>query len=177
MQFKLVIKSKPGSIAKAEILIECYWSRRYRNIGTGVFVQPELWDQSKSLVTTKHPQYATVNNILKTKLHDLEKAAYKYEETPGQVFDFNALKNISSGKDKQTFCDFIVNCMKKETDLELNSVTKYKGNIETIKGILGNIAVDKITEKEIEKLDAEFHKKFADSTVARLHIFTQKYLK
>lgn len=177
MQFKLIIKPKPGATAKTEILIECYWSRRYRSIGTGVYVEPQYWDESKSLVTTKHPQCSTVNNLLKTKLHDLEKTAYKYEETPGAVFDFNVLKTISLGKDKQKFCDFIADCMKKEPDLELNSVTKYRGNIELIRAVLGEITVDKVTEKEIEKLDAAFHKKYADSTVARLHIFTQKYLK
>jgi len=176
MQFKLVFKPRTTTGKKTEIQIECYFSRKYKYIGTGVFIEPVYWDDKKSLATTKHPQYATVNKLLKDKVSDLEKANYKCTES-GNVFDFNALKNISTGKDKQTFCDFITNELKKEPELGYKSIVKYKYNIEIIRGILGEITTDKITEKEIEKLNVEFHKQYADSTVARLHIFTQKYLK
>jgi len=176
MQFKLILQPKendPG--AKTEIQIECYYNRRYRYQSTGVHIEPQYWDQAKSLVTTKHPQCAAVNNIIKTKLRELETVAFKYEND-GRVFDFNALKNLTIGKDKQTFCDFITECLKDET-LEIKSYVKYKGNIEIIRSILGEINTNKLTEEHIKLLNVEFRKKYANSTVARLHIFTQKYIK
>ena len=177
MQFKLIIEPKENDpISKTEIKIECYYNRRYRYVNTGVYIEPQYWDPAKSLVITKHPQAATVNNLIKTKLHDLEKLAYKAEES-GAVFDFTALKNTTGGKDKQNFCDFIAQCLKEEPELELKSIVKYRYNIEIIRGILGDISTDKLTEKHIEILDVAYHKTYADSTVARLHIFTQKYCK
>lgn len=177
MLFKLLVKPKPDTTGKTEILIECYFDRRYRTIGTGIYTELQYWDSAKQAVTPKHPQAATVNNLLKTKIRELEQRAYKYEETPGQVFDFVQLKNISTGKDKQTFAYFVQDQIKKETKLEYNSVVKYRGNIQIITEILGDITPDKITDKLIEKLDAELKKKYAESTVARMHIFTAKYLK
>ena len=177
MLFKLLVKPKPDTTGKTEIMIECYFDRRYRFVGTGIYTELQYWDGSKQAVTNKHPQAATVNNLLKTKIRELEQRAYKYEETPGQVFDFVQLKNNSSGKDKQTFSDFVLDQIKKETKLEYNSIVKYKGNVEIIKGILGDVTADKITDKQIERLDVELKKNYAESTVARMHIFTQKYLK
>ena len=82
MQFKLTIKPTEKTTGKTEVLIECYHDRRYRYTGTGIYTEIQYWDDAKSLVTPKHPQAATVNNLLKTKLHELEQRAYKYEETP-----------------------------------------------------------------------------------------------
>jgi len=177
MQFNLIIKPKENEPnAKIEIQISCYYNRRYRYVGTGVFIEPKFWDNEKCLVITKHPQSATVNNIIKTKLRELETLAYKFEDAGG-VFDFNSLKNQTGGKDKQTFCNFIADCLKNEPELELKSIVKYRYNIEIIRSVLGDITTDKLTEKHIEQLDAAYHKTYADSTVARLHIFTQKYIK
>ena len=177
MQFKLIYKPKTQSVsAKTEILIECYYVRKYKTVGTGVYVTPEFWDEKKRLVSSRSPQCAPANRILKDKLSSLEKACYKLEETGG-VFDFNALKSLTSGKDKQSFCDYITCCLKNETKLELNSITKYKSNIEVIRGIIGETTTEMLTEVHVNKLDIGYRKSYANSTVARLHIFTEKYVK
>lgn len=176
MQFRLVCKERSGKNRKAEIQIECYFQRRYRYIGTGVYIEPKYWDADKSLVIAKHPQSTTINIIIRNRINEIERTAYRYEET-GKTFDFNALKNITTGKDKQSFCDFISSQLKNEPELELKSFVKYRYNIEIIREILGDITTEKITEKHIELLDQKFHARYADSTVARLHIFVQKYIK
>lgn len=176
MLFKLIINPRTGSTGRTEVLIECYHDRRYRTIGTGIHTVPKFWDKAKHIVTNKHPQAATVNNLLKSKLHELEQRAYKYEETPGNTFDFEQLKAVTKGKDKQSFCDFITDQLKKEK-LELKSYIKYKGNIEQLREILGDLPIEQFTEKHIEKLNNHFRTKYADSTIARMNIFVQKYLK
>ncbi|GEM_PF-4977766 len=75
MQFKLVIKLKPNSLAKTEILIECYFDRRYQYIGTGAYTYLQYWDDQRENVSNKHPQAATVNNLINSKLHELEQRA------------------------------------------------------------------------------------------------------
>lgn len=177
MQFKLIYKPKTQSVSKkTEVLIECYHLRKYKTVCTGVYIEPQFWSDDKCLVTTKHPQHSTINRMLKEKVSELEKACYNFEYSGG-IFDFNALKNITSGKDKQSFCDYIADCLKNESDLEVKSIVKYKYNIEIIRGILGTLSTDKLTEMHIIKLDAAYRKEYAPSTVARLHIFTEKYIK
>jgi site-specific recombinase XerD len=177
MQFKIIYNPKNVSIShKTEVQIECYYNRKYKYIGTGVYIEPNYWDKDKRAITAKHPQSSTVNNIIKTKLRELETLSYKTEDAGG-VFDFNALKNLTGGKDKQTFCNFIAECLKDEPELELNSIVKYKYNIEIIRGVLSEITIDKLTADHIQKLDVAYREKYADSTVARLHIFTEKYIK
>lgn len=177
MQFKLIYRPRNVSVSsKTEIQIECYYDRKYKYIGTGVYIEPIYWDKDKSLVTTKHPQSSTVNNIIKTKLRDLETSAYKMEDA-GNVFDFNALKSLTSGKGNQSFCDFITQELKKEPKLELKTIQKYTSNIETIRKVLKDISTDKLTDVHILKLDAYYRANYAQSTVARLHVYIQKYVK
>lgn len=106
----------------------------------------------------------------------METIAYKTEDA-GDVFDFNALKSLSNGKDKQSFCDFITQELKKEPKLELKTIQKYTSNIETIKKVLSDLPTDKLTDLHILKLDTYYRANYAQSTVARLHVYIQKYVK
>ncbi|MEI6556701.1 MAG: tyrosine-type recombinase/integrase [Paludibacter sp.] len=161
---------------KTEIQIECYFNRKYKYVNTGIFIVPQYWDKEKKVVSNKHPQSSTINNLLKTKVRELETLAYKYEEA-GKVFDFNALKSVSNGKDKQNFCDFITEQLKNEPNLELKTIVKYKSNIEIIRKVLPDVTADKLDDSHILKLDNYFRDTYAQSTVARLHVFVQKYVK
>ncbi len=177
MQFKLIIEPKENEPAvKAEVKIECYYNRRYRYVPIAVYIEPQFWDKDKCLVISKHPQANVINNLLKTKIRELETACYKYEEK-GTVFDFSALKSLTGGKDKQNFCDFITQELKKEATLDLKTVVKYRTNIEIVRSALPNVSVDKISEADILKLDKCFRDSYAQSTVARMHVFVQKYVK
>lgn len=175
MQFKILFKPRAAAGKKSEILIACYFARKYKYIGTGCYIEPPMWDDAKSLVIAKHPQAATINKICRDKIHELETACYKYEAA-GSVFDFTQLANLTKGKDKQSFCNFIADEIRRE-ELEPLSVQKYNYNNSILRLIIGDKPLQYITEKDITDIDLNLHTQFADSTVARLHIFIQKYIK
>lgn len=175
MEFTLCHRSDAKNpAAKGEITIQCYFNRRYRYIKTGIFIEPVFWNVEKKCVNTKHSQYATINHLLKAKISSLEKACFD-AEYHGGVFDFIALKSHSGNKSTQSFCDFVHESIKKETKLDYKTVIKYLSNVEIMRKCLGDIAVDKLLPSHIKKLDAYLRDQYAQSTVARLHIFVNKY--
>lgn len=177
MQFKLVhnYKNKPSEPdTKFEIKIECYYNRKYRYIDTGVYVETKFWIDG--VLSKKHPQYKVVEVSLQNKLNDYKNKALDYERT-GKIFDFNALNNLSERKNKQLFSDFIKEELKKEKNLELDSVVKYRRNAEIVADFFPTLTVDSITAEHIEKLDRHLHANYSASMVNHLHIFVHKYAK
>ena len=188
MEFDLVHnynKSKHTSDTKFEVKIRCYYSRKYRYIDTGIYIKSKYWDNG---LLKSHPQYKSISVSLQNKLSEIRNVAYDYERN-GAVFDFNVLISVCEHKDTKLFYSYILEELKKEKELDLKTFQKYKNNIEHIKRALPNVAVSRITKEHIELLDDYFRSElkdkddsvikpaFAQSTVARLHVFIQKYVK
>lgn len=160
---------------KYEVKIECYFNRRYRYIGTGVFIEPRYWDEQKKAVTSKYPSAKVVNILLSEKINELNVASYECERMGG-VFDFAALDDFTGGGGVVLFSKFIQNEMLSET-LEMKSIQKYKRNIDILCNLLPDMPIDKIKPSHIAAFDAKLRGLYQNSTCARINIFVSKYFK
>lgn len=179
MEFKLVHNynepRQPDNI-KMEVKIRCYHKRKYKYIGTGVFVESKYWDGEK--VSSKYPQYAAANLTIKNKLNDIENACYDYERSKKQIFDFNVMKRfLSTGKDNTNFCSYVEKCINNEKKISYKTLVKYKSNLNVLKELIPDKDIEDITSKDIEVLDLKLREKYVQSTVSRFHVYIQKYIK
>ncbi len=177
MQFKLVhnYKNKPAAPdTKFEVKIECYHRRKYRYVGTGVFVEAKYWHDGQ--LSRKHPQYRVVDALLQGKLNDYKNKALDHERT-GKDFDFNALNRLSERKGKQLFSDYIRSEIKKEKNLGTDSVVKYRRDADIVDELLPGLAVDELEPRHIEQLDGALHARYSATMAHHMHVFTHKYAK
>lgn len=176
MEFTFYFNTKNEPKNKGEIKIRCYLNRRYRYAGTGVYIESKYWDMSTGYISKKFPQYAAASKILEDKIKLLKDAAFDIEARGG-VFDFDMLKETTGKKQGVLVSDFMTDSLNEEKGLDLKTIVKYKTNINVISEILPDMRISVIVGKDIEKLDAELRKKYAQSTVARMHVFVEKYVK
>lgn len=177
MQFKLVCNYKNRAAspeAKFEVKIECYHNRKYRYVGTGVFVEAKWWQDGR--LSRKHPQYRVLDALLQNKLNEYKNQALDLERT-GKVFDFNALNVLSGRKGKQLFSEYIREELKKEKNLGMDSVVKYRRDADIVAELFPSLAVDELEGRHIEQLDAYLQERYSASMAHHLHIFVHKYAK
>ena len=167
----------PGE--NCEVKIQCYFNRKYRYIDTGIYIEPEYWDNSTNCVSKKHPQSRVIDLSLSNKLNDLRNYIYDYERTGTAVFDFSALDLYQRGyKDSIYFSKFILSELENNrAAMDILTFKKYKSNA----GILARLMPDKpvclITTADVETLDKNLRANYAESTVARFNVFVQEYIK
>ncbi|GEM_PF-6284152 len=167
----------PGE--NCEVKIQCYFNRKYRYIDTGIYIEPEYWDNSTNTVSKKHPQSRVIDLSLSNKLNDLRNYIYDYERTGTAVFDFSALDLYQRGyKDSIYFSKFILSELENNrTTIDVLTYKKYKSNA----GILARLMPDKpvclITTADVEILDKNLRASYAESTVSRFNVFVQEYIK
>ena len=160
---------------KLEVKIACYFNRKYRYIDTGIFIEPRFWDDAKNAISAKHPSAKVINILISQKINDLNNAAYDCERAGG-VFDFDALDRFCGTGAGLLFSQYIKNEMQGET-FEMLTIQKYKRNIDIMCNLLPDMDIKRISPEHVVKFDAALRAQFSNSTVARINVFINKYLK
>jgi len=182
METAIVYNYKNNDLApseKCEVKLQCYFNRKYRFIDTGIYIEPEYWDQETNSVSRKHPQYKVISLSIDNKKHELDNTIYDYERTGDLVFDFNALDQYKRGyKDSIYFSKFILEELKnKKSGMDIKTYQKYKSNASILARLLPDKPVCLVTLADINNLDTNLRKEYADSTVARFNVFVEEYIK
>ncbi|MDR1654032.1 MAG: site-specific integrase [Prevotellaceae bacterium] len=172
-------KLKSGDLAS--IHLKVYFDRNTRRyIDTGVEVPKEYWDDKKSYISTRHPNYNRLHKILR----DLKSGIEDYEQKlidKKQLFTSMELNKFLSGKstNPDNFLEFFRNEINSDNTIEHDSKKSHYTTLKNLEEFSnGILALNDINYKLVVDFDRWLReKKLKQNTIHKRHQIVSRYYK